>query len=134
LTADHHKRTHDDQERDRCIAKAMSSCSYRYGNTSSNREREQQRPSALDEHSSNQGDNQNEGCSHGVKVPGTVTTVHQPFVPSNARLAGVESSRRRTMPQISTGQRIILRAVVLVILLIVLAAVGLIRRNPVSLY
>ena len=34
------------------------------------------------------------------------------------------------MPQISTGQRIILRAVVLVILLIFLAAVGLIRRNP----
>jgi hypothetical protein len=33
----------------------------RYGNTSSNREREQQRPSTLEDHSSNQGDNQNEG-------------------------------------------------------------------------
>ena len=38
------------------------------------------------------------------------------------------------MQQISTRQRIILRAVVLVILVIVLAAVGLIRRNHLSLY
>jgi hypothetical protein len=38
------------------------------------------------------------------------------------------------MQQISTRHRIILRAVVMVILLIVLAAVGLIRRNPLILY
>ncbi len=34
------------------------------------------------------------------------------------------------MQQLSTRQRIILRAVVLVIVLVVLAAFGLIRRNP----
>jgi hypothetical protein len=134
LTADHHKRAHDDQERDRCIAKAMSSCSHSYGNTSSNREGEQQRPSALEDHPSNQCDSQNENYGHGVSVPGTVTPVHQPFVPSNSRLARCRILSGADMQQISTRQRIMLRAIVLVILLIVLAAVGLIRRNPLILY
>jgi len=38
------------------------------------------------------------------------------------------------MKEISTRQRVLLRAIVLVIILVVLAMFGLIRRNPTILY
>ena len=49
-------------------------------------------------------------------------------------LLGIEDIREADMQEISTRQRILFRAIVLVIILMVLAMFGLIRRHPAIVY
>ena len=69
---------------------------------------------------------QSSACWHGAHTPGQ-------FV-CRSRVWSIESARRGTLQQLSTRERWILRALVLDLLLLGLAALGLIRRNPLILY
>jgi hypothetical protein len=56
LASNHDKRGHHDKKRDWCVVKAMSACGDNQSRADSKRQRQQQRPSVLHNHSTNQGD------------------------------------------------------------------------------
>ena len=67
LASEHDQCGYHHKKRDWCIAEAMSGCGNSDRNTGPERERKQQCPSALDDHSTSQGDRQDQDDGHGRK-------------------------------------------------------------------